>query len=135
VALVGLTACGEKSFDDIVRESGRAKRVGVKTTPARFYLGQHFSAAPDDGLAESPHALDLLQKDGGNNVILKEGWLAIDDLVFQCDSSVSCHGINRGKSLPMTENGSLYPLQVAGIVDMPHEVDVGLINRDTMIMR
>ena len=132
--LRGFFVRGEEVVDDVACQSRGAQAAGVDAAPAGFDFGQHLFTATDDGFVEGARALHLFQQDGGDHVIVQEGGVAIGDFMLERDPQVPGNSLRRGQGAPMVQHGLLHPFEVAGIVDMTHEVDVGGIDADGILM-
>ena len=75
-------------------------------------------------------ALDLLGDHLGDDIVLEEGRLAVGNLVLERDPQVRRDRVRRGDAAPIVDHRFLHPLQVHGIVDVTHVVDVGRQDRD-----
>ena len=76
----------------------------------------------------------LLQHDSGDHIIFEESGLAIGDLVLEGDPQKVRDRFIGSQALPMADDRGLNPFQIAGIVDMTHEVDVGSLYADSIVV-
>ena len=54
--------------------------------------------------------------------------------MLQRDPQVRRDRIGRSQLAPVTQHRVLHPVEVARVVDVPHEIDVGRVDTDPMVM-
>jgi len=69
-----------------------------------------------------------------DDIIGQKGAPSIDDLMFQSDPQVGSHRHGWGQSLPVIDDRRLNPLQISGVIDVSHEVDVARLNGNRIAM-
>jgi len=125
---------GEEMLDDVTRQADRAQCARIDAAPARLDLGQDFLTPTDDGFIEGARALHFFQQDRRDHLIIKEGRVAVGDFMLERDPEMLGDRFGRRKRPPMVEHGALHPFEIAGIVDMTHEVDVVRLDADGIEM-
>ena len=125
---------GKEIFLNFRSNPCRTQGFGIDAAPARLYLGQHFLAALDDRVVKGTGTLHLFQNNGGDDIIVEKRRLAVGNFVLQRDPQIFPRGFGRGKLGSLRQNTVLHPVQVAGIIDVPHEINVSGQNTDTVQM-
>ena len=118
----------EKAPLDIIGQPCRAQRFGIQAAPARFDLGQNVLTASDNRLVKRARTVHFLKHHGGDHLIVEKRRLAIGDLMLQRDPQMLGNRLRRRDRLPVSDNRILHPFEVMGIVDVPHEIDLGSID-------
>ena len=78
--------------------------------------------------------MNLLEHHGGDHLIVEKSRLAIGDLVLERDPQMLGHRLGRGDVLPVRNHRILHPFEIMGIVDVPHEIDLGSIDGNRVIV-
>ena len=115
---------------DLFADPRRTQRFGIDAAPARLYLGQHFAAALDHRVIECTSPAGAFQHGARDDVVFEEGGLAIRDLVLERDPRTFRDRIGRREFAPVCQHSVLHPAEVAGVVYVPHEVDIGRLDGD-----
>ena len=95
-----------------------------------MHFGEHFLATLDQRGVERAGAVEAFEHGMRDHVVFKESRLAVGDLVLERDPRLARHIFFRGEIVPVRQHRILHPIEVARVVDMPHEVDVRCLDLD-----